>query len=203
MPAGGNKRPESNKRSENVQRSDLTKPFEERMKKSVSVLETEFETIRVGRANPRVLDKLMVSYYGTDTLIAQVGNITVPEPRILQIAPWEANMLKEVEKAIQASDLGLNPSNDGKVIRLIFPELTEDRRKTLAKDVKKKGEDAKVSVRNIRRDAMDAFKKAEKKSEITEDDMKGLEVETQNLTDKYIAELDKKVDAKTKEIMTV
>ena len=176
MPAGGNKRPESNKRSENVQRSDLTKPFEERMKKSVSVLETEFETIRVGRANPRVLDKLMVSYYGTDTLIAQVGNITVPEPRILQIAPWEANMLKEVEKAIQASDLGLNPSNDGKVIRLIFPELTEDRRKTLAKDVKKKGEDAKVSVRNIRRDAMDAFKKAEKKSEITEDDMKGLEV---------------------------
>ena len=203
MPAGGNRRPENNKRSENVQRSDLTKPYEERMKKSVSLLEAEFETIRVGRANPRVLDKLMVSYYGTDTPIAQVGNITVPEPRILQIAPWEANMLKEVEKAIQASDLGLNPSNDGKVIRLIFPELTEERRKALAKDVKKKGEDAKVSIRNIRRDAMDAFKKAEKKSEITEDDMKGLEVETQNLTDKYVAELDKRVDAKTKEIMTV
>jgi ribosome recycling factor len=203
MPAGGAKRPEKQNRSENVQRSDLTKPYEERMNKTVSVLESEFETIRVGRANPRVLDKLTVNYYGTPTPLAQVGNITVPEARMLQIAPWEAAMLKEVEKAIQASDLGLNPTNDGKVIRLIFPELTEERRKLLSKDVKKKGEDAKVAIRNIRRDAVDAFKKAEKKSDITEDDLKGLEMETQNLTDKFISELDKRVEAKTKEIMTV
>ena len=203
MPQGGTKRPEKQTRSENVQRSDLTKPYEDRMNKTVSVLESEFETIRVGRANPRVLDKLTVNYYGTPTPLAQVGNITVPEARMLQIAPWEANMLKEVEKAIQASDLGLNPTNDGKVIRLIFPELTEERRKLLSKDVKKKGEDAKVAIRNIRRDAVDAFKKAEKKSEVTEDDLKQLEVETQNLTDKYIAELDKRIETKTKEIMTV
>jgi ribosome recycling factor len=186
-----------------VQRSELTKPYEERMAKTITLLDNEFETIRVGRANPRVLDRLTVSYYGAATPLSQVGNITVPEPRMLQISPWETNMLKEIEKAIQASDLGLNPTNDGKVIRLIFPELTEERRKLLAKDVKKKGEDAKVAVRNIRRDAMDAFKKAEKKSDITEDDLKGLEVETQNLTDKCIAELDKRVEAKTKEIMTV
>ncbi|MCL2603010.1 MAG: ribosome recycling factor [Defluviitaleaceae bacterium] len=173
------------------------------MAKTVSILEGEYETIRVGRANPRVLDKLTVNYYGTPTPLAQVGNITVPEARMLQIAPWEANMLKEVEKAIQASDLGLNPTNDGKVIRLVFPELTEERRKLLSKDVKKKGEDAKVAIRNIRRDAVDAFKKAEKKSEITEDDLKGLELETQNLTDKYITELDKRIETKTKEIMTV
>ncbi|MCL2500386.1 MAG: ribosome recycling factor [Defluviitaleaceae bacterium] len=173
------------------------------MEKTVSVLESEYETIRVGRANPRVLDKLTVNYYGTPTPLSQVGNITVPEARMLQIAPWESNMLKEVEKAIQASDLGLNPTNDGKVIRLIFPELTEERRKLLSKDVKKKSEDAKVAIRNIRRDAVDAFKKAEKKSEITEDDLKSLELEIQNLTDKFITELDKRVEAKTKEIMTV
>ncbi|MCL2364715.1 MAG: ribosome recycling factor [Defluviitaleaceae bacterium] len=181
----------------------MTKPYEERMSKTVSMLESEFDTIRVGRANPRVLDKLTVNYYGTDTPLSQVGNITVPEARVLQIAPWEAAMLKEIEKAIHGSDLGLNPTNDGKVIRLVFPELTEERRKALAKDVKKKGEDSKVSIRNIRRDAVDAFKKAQKKSEVTEDDLKQLEVETQNLTDKYIAELDKRIEAKTKEIMTV
>jgi ribosome recycling factor len=203
MPAGGNRRPENVKKSENVTRTELTKPYEERMAKTVSVLENEFETIRVGRANPRVLDNLTVNYYGTPTKLAQVGNITVPEARMLQIAPWEANMLKEVEKAIQASDLGINPTNDGKVIRLVFPELTEERRKNLSKDVRKKGEDAKVAIRNIRRDAVDAFKKAEKKSDITEDDLKGLELETQNLTDKYIVELDKRVESKTKEIMTV
>jgi len=203
MPQGGNRRPESTRKSENVQRSDLTKIYEERMEKTVSVLESEYETIRVGRANPRVLDKLTVNYYGTPTPLSQVGNITVPEARMLQIAPWESNMLKEVEKAIQASDLGLNPTNDGKVIRLIFPELTEERRKLLSKDVKKKSEDAKVAIRNIRRDAVDAFKKAEKKSEITEDDLKSLELEIQNLTDKFITELDKRVEAKTKEIMTV
>ncbi|MCL2223850.1 MAG: ribosome recycling factor [Defluviitaleaceae bacterium] len=180
-----------------------TKNFEERMKKTIAVLEEEFSTIRVGRANPRVLDRLMVNYYGSDVPVSQVGNITVPEARLLQIAPWESNMLKEIEKAIQASDIGINPTNDGKVIRLVFPELTEERRKDLAKDIKKKGEDSKVSIRNIRREAMDAFAKSQKKSEITEDDLKQLEKEIQNLTDKYIAELDKKVEAKNKEIMTV
>jgi len=180
-----------------------TKPYEDRMKKTVSVLEEEFTTIRVGRANPRVLDRLTVNYYGSDVPLSQVGNISVPEPRLLMIAPWEANMLKEIEKAIQASDLGLNPTNDGKVIRLAFPELTEERRKQLTKDVKKKGEDAKVSIRNLRREAMEGFKKAEKKSDLTEDDVKDLEKEIQTLTDKYITELDKRVDDKSKEIMTV
>ena len=180
-----------------------TKSFESRMRKTIAVLEDDFSTIRVGRANPRVLDRLTVSYYGSEVPISQVGNITVPEARLLQIAPWESNMLKEIEKAIQSSDLGINPTNDGKVIRLVFPELTEERRKNLAKDIKKKGEDAKVAIRNIRRDAIDTFEKAQKKSEITEDDLKILEKETQTLTDKYIAELDKKVEAKNKEIMTV
>jgi len=180
-----------------------TKPYEDRMKKTVSVLEEEFSTIRVGRANPRVLDRLTVNYYGSDVPISQVGNVTVPEPRLLMIAPWESNMLKEVERAILASDLGLNPTNDGKVIRLNFPELTEERRKQLTKDVKKKGEEAKVAIRNLRREAMDAFKKAEKKSDLTEDDVKDLEKEIQDLTDKYVAELDNRVDGKNKEIMTV
>jgi ribosome recycling factor len=179
------------------------KSYEERMKKTLSVLEEEFQTIRVGRANPRVLDRITVNYYGAETPLSQVGNITVPEARLLQIAPWESNMLKEIEKAIQSSDLGINPTNDGKVIRLVFPELTEERRKSLTKDVKKKGEESKVAIRNIRRDAVDAFGKAQKKSEITEDDLKILEKEIQTLTDKYVAELDKKVDAKSKEIMTV
>ena len=183
--------------------SEHTKIYEDRMKKTVSVLEEEFTTIRVGRANPHVLDRLTVNYYGSDVPISQVGNITVPEPRLLMISPWESNMLKEIERAIQASDLGLNPTNDGKVIRLSFPELTEDRRKQLSKDVKKKGEEAKVAIRNLRREAMDAFKKAEKKSDITEDDLKDLEKEIQDLTDKYAAELDKRVEAKSKEIMTV
>jgi ribosome recycling factor len=180
-----------------------TKSYETRMTKTISVLEEEFSTIRVGRANPRVLDRLTVNYYGSDVPLSQVGNITVPEARLLQIAPWEKNMLKEIEKAIQASDLGINPTNDGSVIRLVFPELTEERRKILAKDIKKKGEDAKVAIRNIRRDAIDAFAKAQKKTELTEDDVKSLEKEIQTLTDKYIAELDKKVEAKNKEIMTV
>ena len=183
--------------------SEQTKPYEDRMKKTVSVLEDEFSTIRVGRANPRVLDRVTVNYYGSEVPLNQVGNVTVPEARLLMIAPWEANMLKEIEKAIQASDLGLNPTNDGKVIRLSFPELTEERRKQLTKDVKKKGEDAKVAIRNLRREAMDAFKKAEKKSDLTEDDLKDLEKEIQDLTDKYAAELDKRVEAKNKEIMTV
>jgi len=183
--------------------SEHTKPYEERMKKTIAVLEEDFTTIRVGRANPHVLDRLTVNYYGSDVPINQVGNVSVPEPRTLMITPWETNMLKEVEKAIQASDLGLNPTNDGKVIRLNFPELTEDRRKQLSKDVKKKGEESKVAIRNLRREAMDAFKKSEKKSDITEDDFKDLEKEIQDLTDKYVAELDKRVEAKSKEIMTV
>jgi len=183
--------------------SEQTKPYEERMKKSVVVLEDEFSTIRVGRANPRVLDRVTVNYYGSDVPLNQVGNVTVPEARMLVIAPWEANMLKEIEKAIMASDLGLNPTNDGKVIRLSFPELTEERRKQLTKEVKKKGEDAKVAIRNLRREAMDTFKKAEKKSDITEDDLKGLEKEIQDLTDKYVDELDKRIEAKNKDIMTV
>ena len=179
------------------------KPYEERMKKTLAVLNSDFDTIRVGRANPKALDRITVNYYGTATPLSQVGNISVPEPRLLQISPWEPNLLKDIEKAIASSDLGINPTNDGKVIRLVFPELTEERRKQLTKDVKKKGEDAKVAIRNIRRDAVDAFKKAEKKSEITEDDLKNLDKEIQDLTDKYIADLDKIVEAKNKEIMTV
>ena len=177
--------------------------YEDRMKKTVSVLEEEFATIRIGRANPRVLDRITVDYFGTETPLNQVGNISVPEPRLLQIAPWDASTLKAIEKAILASDLGLTPTNDGKVVRLVFPELTEERRRDLTKDVKKKGEDAKVAIRNIRRDANEALKKAEKASEITEDDLKRLEKDTQTLTDKFVAELDKKVEAKSKEIMTV
>lgn len=183
--------------------SAQVKPYEDKMKKTLEVLDHEFSTIRVGRANPHVLDRIMVNYYGTDTPVNQVGNVTVPEARLLQIQPWDASLLKAVEKAIQASDLGINPTNDGKVIRLVFPELTEERRKTLAKDVKKKGEDAKVAIRNVRREAIDAFKKMEKKSEITEDILANLEDETQKLTDKYIAELDKRVEDKNKEIMSI
>ena len=180
-----------------------TKVYEEKMKKSVEALERELDTIRAGRANPRVLDRIMVDYYGTPTPINQVGNISVPEARLIQIAPYDASTLKNVEKAIMASDLGINPSNDGKIIRLVFPELTEERRKALAKDVKKKGEDAKVALRNIRRDAVDAFKKQQKASDLTEDDLKDLESEIQKLTDKYVSELDKRVESKNKEILTV
>lgn len=155
-----------------------------------------------GRANPHVLDKIKVDYYGTPTALQQVANINVPEPRMIQIQPWEASLVKEIEKAIMTSDLGINPTNDGKVIRLVFPELTEERRKELAKDVKKKGEEAKVAVRNIRRDGNVAFKKL-KGTEISEDEIKDLEDELQKITDKYIAQVDKMVEAKSKEIMTV
>ena len=163
----------------------------------------EFGSIRAGRANPHVLDKLRVDYYGTPTPIQQVANVNVPEPRMIQIQPWEASMVREIEKAIMTSDLGINPTNDGKVIRLMFPELTEERRKELAKDVKKKGESAKVAIRNIRRDANDSFKKLAKSAEISEDEIKELEERAQKLTDKYIAEIDKAVESKTKEILTV
>ena len=177
--------------------------FEEKMKKSFENLLDEFAAIRAGRANPHLLDKLRVDYYGTPTPIQQIANVNVPEPRMIQIQPWEQTMLKEVEKAIIASDLGLNPTNDGKVIRLVFPELTEERRKELAKDIKKKGENTKVAVRNIRRDANDSFKKLSKSAEVSEDEIKELEDMAQKLTDKYIAEVDKAVEVKTKEILTV
>lgn len=183
--------------------SEQTKPYEEKMKKTIAALESDYSTIRAGRANPHVLDKITVEYYGTPTPINQVGNITVPEPRLIQIQPWDTSLLKAIEKAINMSELGINPNNDGKVIRLVFPELTEERRKELNKDVKKKAEGSKVAIRNIRRDAMDTFKKMEKKKEITEDDLKDLEDETQKLTDKFIAEIDKKCDEKCKDILAV
>ena len=177
--------------------------YEEKMKKTLASLEAELTTIRAGRANPHVLDKIKVDYYGTPTALQQVANINVPEPRMIQIQPWEASLVKEIEKAIMTSDLGINPTNDGKVIRLVFPELTEERRKEIAKDIKKKGESAKVAVRNIRRDANDAFKKLSKSSDVSEDEIKELEDGVQKLTDKYIAQIDKAVDEKNKEILTV
>jgi ribosome recycling factor len=176
--------------------------YDDKMKKAIEFLEADYAGIRAGRANPHVLDKIRVDYYGTPTPIQQVGNVTVPEARIIQIAPWEKNMIREIEKAIQTSDIGINPSNDGSVIRLVFPELTEERRKDLAKDVKKKAEDAKVAVRNIRRDGNDAFKKLAK-AEISEDEIKQLEEQLQKLTDKYVKDIDVLMEAKTKEIMTV
>ena len=180
-----------------------TKLFDEKMSKSVGAFERELETIRAGRANPKVLDRITADYYGTQTPITQMANITVPEPRLLQIAPYDATAIKAIEKAISASDLGINPGNDGKVIRLVFPELTEDRRKDLSKDVKKKGDDAKVAIRNIRREAVDAAEKEEKASIITEDHLKKAKDDIQKLTDKKIEEIDKIVESKTKEIMTV
>lgn len=182
--------------------SDI-KVFEDKMQKSVEALKEDFATIRAGRANPHILDKLKVDYYGTPSGLQQVANISVPEARIIQIQPWESSLIKEIEKAILVSDLGITPNNDGKVIRLVFPELTEDRRKELAKDVKKKGEAAKVAIRNVRRDANDAFKKDNKANEISDDELKDAEDKIQKLTDKYIAEVDKTVDDKTKEILTV
>ena len=179
------------------------KVYEEKMTKSYDAMIREFTAIRAGRANPHVLDKLKVDYYGTPTPIQQVGNISVPEPRMLQIQPWEKSLIKAIEKAILTSDLGITQSNDGTVIRLVFPELTEERRKDLVKDIKKKGEAAKVAIRNIRRDANEVFKKQNKANEISEDDMKDLETKTQKMTDKYIADIDKAVDEKSKEIMTV
>ncbi|MCI5934329.1 MAG: ribosome recycling factor [Lachnospiraceae bacterium] len=177
--------------------------YDEKMQKSINNLNEEFGGIRAGRANPHVLDKLRVDYYGTPTPIQQVANVSVPEPRMIQIQPWEASMVKEIEKAILTSDLGINPTNDGKLIRLVFPELTEERRKELAKDVKKKGENAKVAIRNIRRDGNDALKKLAKSDDISEDEIKDLEDAMQKLTDKYIAVVDKAIEEKSKEILTV
>ena len=177
--------------------------YDTKMQKTIDNLESELRAIRAGRANPHILDKLVVDYYGMPTPIQQVANVSVPEARMIQIQPWEKSMVKAIEKAIMTSDIGINPSNDGSVIRLVFPELTEERRKELVKDVKKKGEAAKVAVRNIRRDANDACKKLSKANEVSEDELKELENETQKLTDKYIAKIDEAVEAKSKEILTV
>ena len=181
---------------------ERVKVYDDKMAKALEHLETDFAAIRAGRANPHVLDKLRVDYYGTPSPIQQVGNVTVPEARIIQIAPWDKSLLKDIEKAIQASDIGINPTNDGNVIRLVFPELTEDRRKELVKEIKKKAEEAKVAVRNVRRDGNDAFKKLGK-GEVSEDEAADLADSLQKLTDDYIAKIDKALDEKTKELMTV
>ncbi len=177
--------------------------YEDKMNKTLEVLESDYMTIRAGRANPHVLDKIKVDYYGTPTPLQQVGNINVPEARMIIIQPWEKSLLKAIEKAILTSELGINPTNDGSVIRLVFPELTEERRKELVKDVKKKGEAAKVAVRNIRRDANDFFKKQQKEDEISEDDLAEAEDDIQKLTDKMIGKIDKAIEAKSKELLTV
>ena len=177
--------------------------YEEKMNKSLDSLQSDYAAIRAGRANPHVLDKIRVDYYGTPTPIQQVGNISVPEARMIVIQPWEKNLLKAIEKAILTSDLGINPTNDGTMIRLVFPELTEERRKILAKDIKKKGDATKVAIRNIRRDANETFKKMEKAGEMSEDDLELANNKIQKLTDKMIEKVDKAVEAKTKEILTV
>ena len=177
--------------------------YEDKMNKTLDVLEDEFGAIRAGRANPHVLDKIRVDYYGTPTPIQQVGNVSVPEARMIVIQPWEKSLLKAIEKAILTSELGINPTNDGNCIRLVFPEMTEDRRKEVAKDVKKKGDGAKVAIRNIRRDANDAFKKAEKAGDMSEDELAETTEKMQKLTDKMVERVDKLVEEKTKEIMTV
>ncbi|MCR5342978.1 MULTISPECIES: ribosome recycling factor [unclassified Butyrivibrio] len=182
--------------------NEKVKPYEEKMTKAFDFLASELASIRAGRANPHVLDKLKVDYYGTPTPLQQVGNVSIPEARMIQIAPWDKSLIKDIEKAILASDIGITPSNDGSVIRLIFPELTEERRKQLAKDIKKKGEDAKVAVRNIRRDGNDSFKKL-KGTDVSEDEIAELEEDLQKMTDKFVKKIDEAVEEKSKEIMTV
>lgn len=177
--------------------------YEDKMNKTLDVLASDYAAIRAGRANPHVLDKIRVDYYGTPTPIQQVGNVSVPEARMIVIQPWEKSLLKAIEKAILTSELGINPTNDGNCIRLVFPEMTEDRRKEVAKDVKKKGDGAKVAIRNIRRDANDAFKKAEKAGDMSEDELAETTEKMQKLTDKMVERVDKLVEEKTKEIMTV
>ena len=182
---------------------DVLDTAKEKMKKSCEVYERDMMGLRAGRANPQLLDRILVDYYGTPTPIPQIGNISSPEPRLLVIAPWEAKMIPQVEKAIQKSDLGLNPSNDGKIIRLVFPELNEERRKDLTKGASKGAEETKVAVRNIRRDAVDQIKKLKKNNEITEDDQKDAEEEIQKMTDKAIKDVDAIYSKKEKEIMEV
>jgi ribosome recycling factor len=173
------------------------------MDKTIAIVQNDLGTLRAGRANPKILDKITVDYYGTPTALNQVGNISSPEPRMLVIAPWEPKMIGPIEKAIQKSDIGINPSNDGKVIRLLVPELTGERRKELCKQVKKMVEEGKVAIRNIRRDAMEYFKGQKKKSELTEDDLKDVEKEMQKLTDDYIKEIDKVTAVKEKELSEI
>ncbi len=181
----------------------MLKQFEDKMVKSLESLESEYSTIRAGRANPNILNKLKVEYYGVPTPMQQVGNISVPEARTIVITPWEASLLKEIEKSILCSDLGLTPNNDGKSVILNFPELTEERRKDLVKDIKKKGENTKVAIRNVRRDANDYFKKQLKANEISEDEQKDYEEKVQKLTDKYVDKVESAIENKSKEIMTV
>lgn len=183
--------------------NERIKVYEEKMTKTMKNLEEELQSVRAGRANPHVLDKVTVDYYGTPTPIASTASVSVPEARMIQIQPWEPKMVKPIVKAIQKSDIGINPSDDGRVIRLIFPELNEERRKQLVKDVKKKGEQAKVACRNIRRDGNDMLKKAKKAEDVSEDDIKDAEEELQKITDKFIKKVDDAVEAKTKELMTI
>lgn len=177
--------------------------IEEKMKKAVSILEEQLATVRAGRANPKILDKILVEYYGVPTPINQIANVMVPEARMITIQPWDASVLKEVEKAILKSDIGINPNNDGKLIRLVFPELTEERRKELVKDIKKMAEDSKIVLRNVRRDGIEEFKAKQKASEITEDDLRNAEEQIQKITDKYVGLVDKSVSDKEKEIMSI
>ncbi len=177
--------------------------IEEKMKKTLGALDNQLAEIRAGRANPKILDRIMVSYYGVPTPINQVANIMVPEARMITIQPWDGSLLKEIEKEIQKADLGINPTNDGKCIRLVFPELTEERRKALVKDIKKISEDNKIAIRSIRRDGIEEFKAKQKASEITEDDLRDAEDKIQKLTDKYVDKIDEACAAKEKEIMTV
>lgn len=178
------------------------KVYDEKMQKAYKHLEGNYQTIRAGRANPHVLDNVRVNYYGTPTPIQQVGNVTVPEPRMLQIAPWDKTLIKDIEKAIMASDVGITPSNDGSLIRLVFPELTEERRKDLVKDIKKKAEEGKVAIRNIRRDGNEAFKKLTKQ-DVSEDEVEELQEKLQKMTDGYIKDIDKLMEDKSKDIMKV
>jgi ribosome recycling factor len=182
--------------------NEKLKAYNDKMQKTYDFLKEDLASIRAGRANPHVLDKIKVDYYGTPTPIQQVGNVSVPEARIIQIAPWDKSLIKDIEKAIMMSDLGITPSNDGTVIRLVFPELTEERRKQLAKDIRKKGEDAKVAVRNVRRDGNEHLKKL-KGTEVSEDEINDLNEELQKITDKFIKDIDAAVEEKNKEIMTV
>ncbi|HIZ84841.1 MAG TPA: ribosome recycling factor [Firmicutes bacterium] len=181
----------------------LLKKTEERMEKSLEALDREFGSVRAGRANPSILDKIVVDYYGVPTPINQMAAISVPEARMLQIQPWDASTLKEIEKAIQTADIGINPQNDGRLIRLVFPPLTEERRKDLVKDIHKMAEEGKVAVRSIRRDAIEKFKAMKKDGELTEDDLAASEKDVQNLTDKYCKEIDTLTAAKEKEIMEI
>ena len=183
--------------------NERTKPYEAKMEKTLKNLETELQAVRAGRANPHVLDKVTVEYYGSPTPINGVASITVPEARMIQIQPWDKKLIKSIVKAIQKSDIGINPTDDGSVIRLVFPELTEERRKQLVKDVKKLGEQSKVACRNIRRDGNDAFKKLKKKSEVSEDEIADAEEALQKVTDKFIKKVDEAVEKKTKELMTI